>query len=347
MGVLTDLLAGDALAPVYVIRLWAHCQNKKAWAFPDMSALQFKAVCQGIVAHKPEAFLDAFVTAGYCARDGAGFAVPSWEQLNTQLIAAWTNGARGGRPTGKNPTKTPRLTDKRREEKKEPPAAPIGADAPPAPPPPAAPAPKPKAAPKPPPAPEPPPPPPAPPVEPPAPAPAPVPPAPAPAPAPIPTPAGIDLFGKPTATRKTPAPSAGDFVLPDFIPQDVWNEFLAHRMELSKLNKKAPFTAGAMKGVVSDVKKCMEQGESATDALRRCMAEGWRTPYPKRATPTALFAPRTTRRDEDAARANRLAGRDTPPPPPQGQSHEESRGRHRGTGDVVDVDFREPGSRKA
>ena len=143
--VLVDMLGGDELAPVYVIRLWAHCQNRKQSIFqlekpngnptvnPDVTQRKpivnhaLKALCK--YAGEAEKFVDSLVSAGFVeiTSDGGGFEVVGWSRHNAQLVAAWENGARGGRPAKKptgNPTVThgkpnanPSETDKRREEK--------------------------------------------------------------------------------------------------------------------------------------------------------------------------------------------------------------------------------------
>lgn len=143
--VLVDMLGGDELAPVYVIRLWAHCQNRKQSVFhlekPNGNPTVNPAVTQRkpIVNHalkalckyagEAEKFVDSLVSAGFVeiTSDGGGFEVVGWSRHNAQLVAAWENGARGGRPAKKptgNPTVThgkpnanPSETDKRREEK--------------------------------------------------------------------------------------------------------------------------------------------------------------------------------------------------------------------------------------
>lgn len=139
-----DMLGGDALAPVYIMRLWAHCQNRKSdtFAIPPSG---IKALCN--FGGDAQALEDALIAAEYLVRDGQQVTVVGWAQKNAQLIAAWENGARGGRPkkeplanreeaqwapeenprethgkpTG-NPTATetkPIREDKRREEEKK------------------------------------------------------------------------------------------------------------------------------------------------------------------------------------------------------------------------------------
>ena len=138
-----DMLGGDPLAALYVMRLWAHCQNRKADSF-DIPTLGIKALCkyQG----DAQALEDALIAAEYLSRDGQRVTVVGWAEKNASLLAAWENGNKGGRPkkAHQEPTGNPRETrglpsgnpsatqaepireDKRREEKTggKPPATP-------------------------------------------------------------------------------------------------------------------------------------------------------------------------------------------------------------------------------
>ena len=118
-------LLGDNAAPVYVLRLWAHCQNRKAWEF-DLTPDALKAVCRW--PGDPAVLWSAMLTTGFTENGNGMLTVHDWENVNSKLVANWTNGARGGRPrgTGKNPTKThaeptrnPRGTDREDREDRE------------------------------------------------------------------------------------------------------------------------------------------------------------------------------------------------------------------------------------
>ena len=105
---LVDSLGGDELAPLYVLRLWGHCQNRKQTQLKPMPNLGLKALCR--YAGDADLLADSMVAAGFIERvdesnGGQGFAVPKFEEKNAQLFAAWENGAKGGRPR-KNLTKT-------------------------------------------------------------------------------------------------------------------------------------------------------------------------------------------------------------------------------------------------
>lgn len=136
---LVDLLGGDEMAPVYLIRLWGHCQNRKKCDFDSLPPAGLKALCrfQG----DADAFDTALAECGFISRDGSSVTVCGWDEHNSSLVAAWENGKRGGRPrkpsgnpnetqekpnenpdkTEQKPSQNPAETDreeKRREEKK-------------------------------------------------------------------------------------------------------------------------------------------------------------------------------------------------------------------------------------
>jgi len=122
---LIDLL-DDPCAPIYVIRLWAHCQNRKTHRFPRVNPSVTKAICHAKC--DPQLFHDSMIIAGFIRVEGDVMIAHDWDDVNSSLIANWENGKKGGRPSKKNPSKThgltqtkpthnPSITDKRREEK--------------------------------------------------------------------------------------------------------------------------------------------------------------------------------------------------------------------------------------
>lgn len=129
-GMVADAI-GDPMAPIYILRLWAHCQERKSDTFA-MPPAGLKAQCKCPAA--ADVFEKALIDAGFLSRDGATITVLGWAEKNASLIAAWENGSKGGRPK-KNPAEThgkptgnpavthgqpsanPDETDKRREEK--------------------------------------------------------------------------------------------------------------------------------------------------------------------------------------------------------------------------------------
>jgi len=98
----------DQLAPVYIMRLWAHCQNRKGDVF-DIPSAGLKALCQFPGAAQD--LEEALIAAEYIARDGLTVTVTGWAEKNAALLAAWENGNKGGRPK-----KNPKQTDGQPEE---------------------------------------------------------------------------------------------------------------------------------------------------------------------------------------------------------------------------------------
>lgn len=135
---LVDDLGGDPLAPLYVLRIWAHCQSRKKATGIEISAAGLRALCRcaSVTAEQLEA---ALVKAGFIEREGAVIHVCEWATYNASLIAAWKNGKNGGRPKAANanpsgtenePNANPSEThgeairgDKKREEEKQKPKA--------------------------------------------------------------------------------------------------------------------------------------------------------------------------------------------------------------------------------
>lgn len=131
----------DTMAAIYIMRLWAHCQERKSDRF-KIPAAGLAAQCR--FKGDPIRFEQALVDAGFLAREGDEIQALGWAEKNASLIASWANGGKGGRPrklngnnpqvthglaTGnpqvthglpmENPQLTHGLTDKRREEKKD------------------------------------------------------------------------------------------------------------------------------------------------------------------------------------------------------------------------------------
>lgn len=102
---LVDALGGDEFAPFYLIRLWGHCQTRKATRF-EIPAAGVKGLCK---ASCDAASLEAaLIECGYLLRDGTHVEVLKWADQNASLIAAWENGGKGGRPP-KEPKQNPRV----------------------------------------------------------------------------------------------------------------------------------------------------------------------------------------------------------------------------------------------
>lgn len=103
-------LDGDEAAPLYVLRLWAHCQNRRKDTFDNLAPAALKALCHWPgEANKLDSSL---VTSGFIRRESSILIVVGWSEYNAQLIAAWENGKLGGRKrrprTRGQPTGIPR-----------------------------------------------------------------------------------------------------------------------------------------------------------------------------------------------------------------------------------------------
>lgn len=102
---LVDLLDFDEAAPIYVIRLWAHCQSRRAWEF-DLTAETLRSICR--FRGDAKKFESAMVESKWIRRDGTAIIVLEWEVYNQSLIASWSNGKKGGRPR-KAPNQNPQV----------------------------------------------------------------------------------------------------------------------------------------------------------------------------------------------------------------------------------------------
>jgi uncharacterized phage protein (TIGR02220 family) len=129
-----NALGDDEKAPLYIMRIWAHCQTRRATQFEAMSPQGLRALCR--YSGDANVLEQALIDAAFIERDGDTILVPKWAKHNEKLIANWVNGAKGGRPPNektftKSDQKTtqtkptdkptqehgiPSLTDKIREE---------------------------------------------------------------------------------------------------------------------------------------------------------------------------------------------------------------------------------------
>lgn len=93
---LTKLLNGDPLAPLYVLKLWAFCQDRRS----DSHALtsELLAILCGYSASNPNKLEASLIASGYVRRDGGFLTVLGWADANAKLVANWSNGSKGGRP---------------------------------------------------------------------------------------------------------------------------------------------------------------------------------------------------------------------------------------------------------
>lgn len=102
---LAGMLGDDPAAPVYLLRLWGHCQNRKKDRFDNLPAMALRAICK----YPGDAgeFEAALTECGFVERDDDELIVVGWADHNANLLKSWENGKRGGRP--KKPTENPRV----------------------------------------------------------------------------------------------------------------------------------------------------------------------------------------------------------------------------------------------
>lgn len=97
-------LLGDEAAPVYLIRLWGHCQTRRKSVF-DLTAQALRSICR--YAGDPQALEAALADAKFVRRHKNGMLeIHEWDKYNATLVRNWRNGELGGRP--KNPNGTQR-----------------------------------------------------------------------------------------------------------------------------------------------------------------------------------------------------------------------------------------------
>lgn len=123
-------LTGDEAAPLMLIRLWGHCQQRKRWEF-ELNPTVLKSICKSKCSG--DELLSILKECGFIDVEDQSFRVHDWEEVNASLISSWSNGKKGGRPlsvkkpmgypqdthgvTQKEPEDNLLITDKRREDK--------------------------------------------------------------------------------------------------------------------------------------------------------------------------------------------------------------------------------------
>jgi hypothetical protein len=138
-------------APLYVIRLWAHCQSRKTDRLTQMgSGLTqpkpelLSAICRWD--GDPQIFWSAMVQT-FVEDSEEGIIAHGWADANASLVSAWNNGKMGGRPKSEkpkdnrpvnppvNPAQTGGVSDREDREEKRDKIEGEGGEAPPPPPP--------------------------------------------------------------------------------------------------------------------------------------------------------------------------------------------------------------------
>lgn len=79
-------------SPLWVQRLWAHCQTRKAWEFRDLSALALKSICGVPAEITPEAWKQMLLDSRFARESGKKLIVHEWEEHNASLVQRWQSG---------------------------------------------------------------------------------------------------------------------------------------------------------------------------------------------------------------------------------------------------------------
>ena len=98
-------IIGRAEALTALLALWGHCQNSKTYVF-EFTLPMLAGICQyqGDAAQLHRAMLDCRLLDPL---ENGRYEVHGWAEKNASYQAAWSNGAKGGKP--KNPQATERL----------------------------------------------------------------------------------------------------------------------------------------------------------------------------------------------------------------------------------------------
>lgn len=87
----------DQCAPLYVLRLWGHCQNRKKTQFEPIPNPGIKALCR--CPGDADLLVDSLIECQFITRHEDGtIEVNGWAEKNAKLLTAWGNGSKGGRP---------------------------------------------------------------------------------------------------------------------------------------------------------------------------------------------------------------------------------------------------------
>lgn len=98
-------LTGRPESPLWLQRLWGHCQTSKAYKFKGLPATALTAICCVPPDISPDKWRDILLECRLIEIDGATMTVHDWKKQNAKLLANWKNGKFGGRPKA-NPTQT-------------------------------------------------------------------------------------------------------------------------------------------------------------------------------------------------------------------------------------------------
>ena len=82
--------------------------------------------------------------------------------------------------------------------------------------------------------------------------------------------------------KKPPKAPQGAVDVPDWIPAEPWDEFVAMRRAKGQ---RTPFTVGAAKGVIAKLAEFRDQGHDLSEVLRQSTVNGWADVYEPKGKP--------------------------------------------------------------
>jgi hypothetical protein len=112
---------GDQSAPMMVIRLWGHCQSRRAFKFKNLSDVALAGICKW--QKDPSQIRVVLEQCGFIHYQNGVLTVHDWDTVNSSLIARWRGGENNKRRLLGKPKLSQSLpislagSEKRREEK--------------------------------------------------------------------------------------------------------------------------------------------------------------------------------------------------------------------------------------
>lgn len=105
-------MTGDQASPLFLIRLWGHCQTSRQWEFPGLKRDDLAAICEWECLRVPKLSCEkALVACGWIEKiKGGGYRVRRWDYWNKNLVTNWLRNP-SGKPrddSDDDPTGTPR-----------------------------------------------------------------------------------------------------------------------------------------------------------------------------------------------------------------------------------------------
>jgi hypothetical protein len=88
-------LTGDPSAPLFILKLWAHCQQRRRWRL-DIPDAALAMICGWT--GEPQKLREIFLELRFIDPSSNGILiVHEWRKFNRYLVSAWANGRKGGR----------------------------------------------------------------------------------------------------------------------------------------------------------------------------------------------------------------------------------------------------------